>query len=79
MIEARRKDGESVGSFLRRFTRKVQQSNVLTKARRTRYLEPKKSKRKVKESAIRRSKIANEKETLYKLGKISENEYKRGS
>ncbi|MBI3671596.1 30S ribosomal protein S21 [Candidatus Azambacteria bacterium] len=79
MIEARRRDKESVGAFLRRFSRKVQQSHVLVKARKYRYLEPKKSKRKVKEAAIRRSKIASEKEMLYKLGKITENEYKRGS
>ena len=79
MIQARRKDRESTGAFLRRFSRKVQQSHVLQKARKARFVEPTKSKRKVKEGAIRRFNIASEKKRLFKLGKISENEFKRGS
>ena len=79
MIEAKRKEGESTGAFLMRFTRKIQQSHILQKARKARFLERKKSKRQIRESAIRRAKIAQEKERLYKLGKISENEYKKGN
>ncbi|MEK7453259.1 MAG: hypothetical protein AAB614_03425 [Patescibacteria group bacterium] len=79
MIEAKRRDRESTGAFLRRFSRKVQQSHVLVKARRTRFLEPRKSKRRIKEAAIRRAGIVSEKSKLYKLGKITENEFKRGS
>lgn len=79
MIEAKRREGESTGAFLRRFSRKIQQSHILKKAREARFAQRKKSKRVIRESAIRRAKIAAEKERLYKLGKISENEYKRGN
>ncbi len=79
MIEAKRRDKESTGAFLRRFSRKIQQSHILAKARKARFLEPRKSKRKIRESALRRSNIASEKERLFKLGKINENEFKRGS
>ncbi len=78
MIEAKRRDGESTGAFLRRFTRKMQQSGVLIRARRTRFLEPKRSKIERREKALRRAKIIREKEKLFKLGKLSENEFKRG-
>jgi len=79
MIEARRRDGESTGAFLRRFSRKIQQSHILKKARKARFAERTPSKRKIQEGAMRRSKIAEDKERLFKLGKITENEYKRGS
>jgi len=79
MIEAKRRDNESTGAFLRRFSRKIQQSHILQKARKGRFQETKKSKLKIRESALRRSNIASEKERLFKLGKINENEYKRGS
>ena len=37
MIEARRKDNETTGAFLRRFTRKVQRSGVLIRSRRIKF------------------------------------------
>ena len=79
MIEAKRKDGESTGAFLRRFSRKIQKSGVLVKARKRRFLESRKSDRKIKDSAMRRANLVKEKERLFKLGKITENEFKRGN
>lgn len=79
MIEAKRRDGETTSSFLRRFTKKIQQSRILLKARKTRFAQPKQTKRARQESAIRRSQLVKEREKLFKMGKLSENEYKRGS
>ncbi len=79
MIKVTRKEGESVGVFLRRFSKKIQQSNILVKARKARFFERPMSKRQKREAALRRLQIAKEKERLYKLGKISEYEYKKGN
>lgn len=78
MIEANRRDGETTSSFLRRFSKKIQKSRILIKARKTRFAQPKQTKRARQESAIRRSELVKDREKLFKLGKLSENEYKRG-
>ena len=70
MIEAKRKDNEAVGAFLRRFTRKVQQSGVLIKSRKLRFKEDKKTKREKQEAAVRRAVSLKERERLFKLGKL---------
>jgi len=70
MIEAKRKDNEAVGAFLRRFTRKVQQSGVLIKSRKLRFKEDKKTKREKQEAAVRRAVNLKERERLFKLGKL---------
>jgi len=70
MIEAKRKDNEAMGAFLRRFTRKVQQSGVLIKSRKLRFKEDKKTKREKQEAAVRRAVNLKERERLFKLGKL---------
>jgi len=70
MIEAKRKDNEAVGAFLRRFTRKVQQSGVLIKSRKLRFKEDKKTKREKQDAAVRRAVNLKERERLFKLGKL---------
>jgi len=70
MIEAKRKDNEAVGAFLRRFTRKVQQSGVLIKSRKLRFKEDKKTKREKQTAAVRRATNLKERERLFKLGKL---------
>ena len=72
MVEVRRKDGESVESLLRRFTKRVQQSGVLLRAKRARFYEPDKTKREVREDALRRKSIRERKEYLRKIGKLDE-------
>ncbi len=72
MVEVRRKEGESVESLLRRFTKRVQQSGVLLRAKRGRFYEPPKTKRKVREDALRRKGIREHKEYLRKIGKLDE-------
>lgn len=70
MIEAKRKDNEAVGAFLRRFTRKVQQSGVLIKSRKLRFKEDKQTKREKQMAATRRAANLKERERLFKLGKL---------
>lgn len=69
MVEVKRKDTESFESLLRRFNRKVQQSGVLVRARKTRFFEPGKSRNLKKAAARRRSEIKEQKEELKRLGK----------
>lgn len=70
MIEARRKESETSGAFLRRFTRKVQRSGVLIRSRRTRFKIKPKTKRQRRIASLRRQESSREQERLFKLGKI---------
>ncbi len=72
MIEARRKDNESIGAFLRRFTKKVQQSGVLIRARKIKYKVTAKNKKEKQAAALRRYHTHQEREKLFKLGKLEE-------
>lgn len=72
VVEVRRKDGESGESLIRRFTRKVQQSGLLIRAKRRRFYEPPKTKREQKDDAIRRKSIREKREYLKKIGKLDE-------
>lgn len=72
MIEVRRKEGESSESLLRRFSKQVQQSRILIRAKRGRFYEPPKNKRAIRESAKRRQHIKEYKDQLRKLGKLDD-------
>jgi ribosomal protein S21 len=72
MIEVKKKDNESVGSLLRRFSRKVQQSGLLLQARSVRFQEKPKSRTERRKSALRRNQIVAQKERDRKLGKLEE-------
>ena len=63
MVEVRRRERETIGAMLRRFTRKVQQSGVLISARKNRFYVSDASKREMKERA-----------KLEKLGKLGKDE-----
>jgi small subunit ribosomal protein S21 len=69
MVEVKKKDNESFESLLRRFNRKIQQSGVLVRARKTRFFEPPKSRNLQRVAARRRSQIKAQKEELKRLGK----------
>ena len=69
-ITVRKKEKESVQGLLRRFSRRVQQSGVLVRARRGRFYVSPLTKRQKKLSALRRQEAAKERERLYKLGKL---------
>jgi len=70
MVEVRRREKESTGSLLRRFTRKVQQSRVLLEARSHVHRSRAKSKTKKKKDALRRIVKRKHYDHLRKLGKI---------
>lgn len=72
MVEVRKRENESSDGLIRRFSRKVQQSGVLLQARKVQYYQRKKSKRKVREEAQRKSELQAERERLIKLGEIDE-------
>lgn len=72
VVEVKKKEGESVESMLRRFTKKVQQSGVLIRAKKGRFYEPQRSKRAIRESAMRRKTIRDKNDLLRKMGKLPE-------
>ena len=72
MVQVTKKDNEGTDSLVRRFSRKVQQSGVLLQARKVRFHQRKKNRRKVREEAQRKAELAAEREHLIKLGEIDE-------
>ncbi|MFH1207070.1 MAG: 30S ribosomal protein S21 [Patescibacteria group bacterium] len=72
MVEVRRKEGESPESLLRRFTKRVQASGVLLRAKRGRFYSSKKTKLEMREVAARRKLIMEKKEFLRKIGKLDD-------
>jgi len=71
-IEVKKKVGETTRSLLRRFSRRIQQSGVLIRARKARFREKERSKRDRRAGALRRVKIVGEKEKLRKMGLLEE-------
>jgi small subunit ribosomal protein S21 len=70
LVEVKRKDNESFESLLRRFNRKIQQSGILVRARKTRFFEPGKSRNLERVAARRRAELRTIREELKKLGKL---------
>jgi len=71
-IEVKKKDKETTGALLRRFTRKVQQSGILMQARKVRFYEKPRNKRQIKEGALRRKEIRKLREKMIKYGLLEE-------
>lgn len=71
-VGVRRKEKEPVGSLLRRFTRRVQQSGVLLSARRSRFYQKPKTKRQQKSSALRREQLRAQRRDMMKMGLLEE-------
>lgn len=69
MVEVKKKENESFDSLLRRFNRKIQQSGVLVRARKTRFFEPAKSRNLQRTNAIRRGELRELREELKRLGR----------
>jgi small subunit ribosomal protein S21 len=69
MIQVSRKDSkESVENLLRRFSRKVQQSGIVSRAKQGQYFEKPMSKRERREKAIVRRERKSQKLKKIKLG-----------
>jgi len=69
-IEVKKKERESTAAFLRRFTRRIQQSGVLLEARKSRFHASPKTKRQKRLMALHRIERQKEIERLKKLGKL---------
>ena len=70
VIEVKKNPNENNASVLRRFSRRIQESNIIQKVKGHRYNERKESKLKIKKSALKRMGKRKEIEKLRKLGKI---------
>lgn len=71
-VEVKKKERETTGSLLRRFTRRVQQSGILIRARKVRFYTPERTRRERRLSALHRERIKAERERLRKLGLLTE-------
>lgn len=71
IIEVKKNPNENNASVLRRFSRKIQESNIIRKVKSSRYNERKESKLKIKKSALKRINKRKKADKLRKLGKIS--------
>lgn len=71
-VEVKRKERETVGSLLRRFTRRVQQSGLLIRARKERFYTPDRTRRERRLAALHRTRVRVERERLRKLGLLVE-------
>jgi len=69
-VEVKRRDSESIGSLLRRFTRKIHRSKILLGVRAGQYRSRPKSDYKKKREALARIHWQKNMERLRKLGKI---------
>ena len=72
MIEVKRKDNESTGSLLRRFSKKIQLSGLLLQARSSRFRDKVKSRTERRKNALRKNEIVAEKEYQRKIGKLED-------
>ncbi len=69
-LEVKKQERESSQALIRRFTKKVQQSGILRRARNVRFHKPSKSKQMKRRAALRREKLKAEYERLKKLGQL---------
>lgn len=72
MVQVIRNEKESTGSLLRRFSKRVQLSGFLTRARGNRFYEKKKSDYTKKKEALRRVAWQKDMEHKRKLGKTEQ-------
>ncbi len=77
MVEVKKRDNESSESLVRRFTKRVQQSGVLIRAKKRRFYEPSPNKREQRDDALRRKGIREQREILRKMGKLEEFDLKK--
>jgi ribosomal protein S21 len=69
-LEIKKEGRETSQNLVRRFSRRVKQSGILLRARKTRFKERPKSNEMKKRSALRREELRKEYEKLEKLGKV---------
>lgn len=70
MVEVRKNPNENIGSLLRRFSERVRKSGILQEAKEAQVYKKSKSRQMQREQAIERSRLAQQKQRLRKLGKL---------
>ncbi len=70
VIEINKNPNESNASVLRRFSRKIQESNIIREVKSSRFNKRKESKLTIKKGTLRKIRRKKEIEKLRKLGKI---------
>ena len=70
VIEVNKSGNENNAGILRRFSRRIQESNIIQKVKGSRYNKRKESKLKVKKATLKHLERRKETEKLRKLGKI---------
>ena len=75
MVEVKRKDNESHEGMMRRFGRRVLQSQVVARARKQRFHQKKLSKNLRRTKAVKRAELREKREELDRQGKIPYNDY----
>lgn len=76
MVEVEKKDKETSESLIRRFSRRMQESKVLVKARQSQFKVKEKSKKQLKEDALYRKKVKKEADKLKKMGIFDDEKFK---
>ena len=71
VLEVKKQERETSQSLVRRFGRRVQQSGILVRARKTRFRVKQKSRQAQKRAALRREELKKEYQKLRKLGKLA--------
>ena len=68
-LEVRKQERESTQALLRRFTKKIQQSGILLRARKLKFRKRPKSHQSQKKAALRREELRKEYAKTRKMGK----------
>ena len=76
MLEVKRKGNESFESMLRRFTKKTIQSGKILQAKKIKFFTKQKTKKDMKDTALRRKEITSKMDYLKKIGKLDEYAFK---
>lgn len=76
MIEVKKKDRETSESLIRRFSRRVQQSGVLVRARKVRFRTEEKNRRQMREGAMYKVEVRKLVSRLKKLGKFEDQNFR---
>ena len=69
-LEIKKRERETSQALIYRFSKSVQQSGLLLRARKTRFRQRQKSRQMKKRAALRREQLKEEYEKLRKLGKL---------
>ena len=78
-ITLKRRDNESNERLIRRFSRRIQTSGLLLRAKKRRYFESPKNATRKKKDALRRLFMRSKEDYLRKIGELEEDTYTRGN